>query len=218
MARNDKMDVFLVTAGNCGACTGIKGSGLYARIQQYVLSKGGRVHEVFTKVMRDQFSSAGDENFVRMDGVANKLFRNWFPTFVAMSRGVFDAIENGTLSSTADIANSINVYNGVYNSSRDTFDMINPRGNISADLFNQWYDGVSATAPPLPPAPASVPRPSIRPPILQDAQPQLPVLQSPNVVRIPPGQPMPGDVGDTDLGFASCPSKFDFYLSGRHSR
>lgn len=217
------MEVFLVTAGNCGACKGIKASGGFTEIIAIVKSKGGRPHEVYTDTMKEPFSSAGvnGENFRNMDKFANKLFRNWFPTFVAMSREVFDEIERGTLTDPAEVAKLINVFNGVYTPTTESFSLKDRNMGISPKIFSQWYDIVRAnssnqvrapaiaapmaahTAPPMA-APIPIPRT------------QFPLLNSPNVVKIPSNQPAVGDIGD--IGFATCPQSFDFYLSKKHGR
>lgn len=209
--NGNKLEVFIVTAGNCGACIGLKSRKIYDAIIQNLRNKGANIHEIYLKAMSDQYNSEG--NYRNMDKVINSLYKKWFPMFISITRETFDAIEDGTLSSMEEVAEFSNVLNGIYIKDKKSFDIEDRQKGISEQIIYSWYDNVlingkkfAKQAPPI--AKPLISNKQLLPNAPQSSQ-SLTSIHRNGVIDI-------GDIPDS-LPMV-CPAKMDFQIRSRYGR
>ena len=200
------MELFIITTEQCHACMGLKNSGGLTKIQQAVRALGCKPHHCESKTMaQGTYSSQGVEggNYRNMDKTINRLYRRWFPTFVAISSDAFNAIENGTLTDIDEIVSLSNVFNGKYNTESGVYDIVNRAAQFSDTIIISWFKEMLINGKKYTPQ-QQQPQQSQQPKILE---PQFPRIQSPSVY------PPVVEIGTQSAKLISmCPNQFDFYL------
>lgn len=139
--------VFIITAGNCGACINIKTRGLYQKMVDGFKSRGAQVYDVYVKSMSDEYTSQGTHNFKHMDAYINSIFKRntWFPLFFCMSKDLFDDIEDGVMSSKVRIGAESKVFNGSFDQNSMRIMMVDQTKGISEPLILSWFDELASS-------------------------------------------------------------------------